>query len=136
MTLYFITANKNKLREVKEILGIDIKQLDINLPEIQELDSKKIIKEKIEEAIEHHKGKFIVEDTSLYFEGLNGLPGPLIKWFLSALGLEGLFNLCKASGDFKATASTMIGYYNGKEIQFVRGEIWIEIVPAGNKVTY
>ncbi|MCR4263329.1 MAG: DUF3048 domain-containing protein [Candidatus Roizmanbacteria bacterium] len=34
------------------------------------------------------------------------------------------------------TARTRFFDENGKEIQFVRGEIWIEIVPAGNNVTY
>ena len=34
------------------------------------------------------------------------------------------------------TARTRFFDENGKEIQFVRGEIWIEIVPSGNKVTY
>lgn len=34
------------------------------------------------------------------------------------------------------TARTRFFDSNGKEIEFVRGEIWIEIVPAGNDVTY
>ncbi|MBI4137025.1 DUF3048 domain-containing protein [Candidatus Roizmanbacteria bacterium] len=34
------------------------------------------------------------------------------------------------------TARTRFFDENGKEIEFVRGEIWIEIVPAGNDVTY
>lgn len=36
-----------------------------------------------------------MEDTSLYLEGLNGLPGPLIKWFLQKIGLEGIVQHCK-----------------------------------------
>ena len=62
MSLYFITGNKGKLAEVQSILG-PIEALDIDLPEIQELDAHKIIRAKIEEAQKHQKGEFIVEDT-------------------------------------------------------------------------
>ena len=78
MSLHFITGNKGKLLEVQSILG-DVTALDIDLAEIQSLDAHEIIKAKLDEARKHHNGQFIVEDTSLYFEALNGLPGPLIK---------------------------------------------------------
>ena len=60
--LYFITGNKNKVAEAKAILGT-VEQLDIDLPEIQELDARKIIKAKLLEALAHRSGEFIVEDT-------------------------------------------------------------------------
>ena len=41
MALYFITGNKNKLEEFKSVLP-DIEQLDMDLPEIQEIDAKKL----------------------------------------------------------------------------------------------
>jgi len=136
MDLYFLTGNKSKLKEAREILKIDVQQLDIDLPEIQEMDPQKIIGEKIKEAIKHHKGNFIVEDTSLYFEGLNGLPGPLIKWFLNALGLKGLYDMAKSSGNINAKASTMIGYYNGEKVQFIEGTTSGEIVPPTGKTNF
>lgn len=68
MSLYFITGNKGKLAEVQSILG-NIEGLDIDLPEIQELDAHAIIKAKLTEALKHQTGTFIVEDTSLYFSG-------------------------------------------------------------------
>jgi len=123
MSLYFITGNKNKLKEVKTVLP-NIKQLDIDLPEIQEIDAKIIIKEKLLEASNHVKGEFIVEDTSLYLDCLNGLPGPLIKWFMKTIGNEGLFNLVEKFGNNKAEAKTIIGYAkNHGEIYFFEGVI-------------
>lgn len=38
-------------------------------------------------------GAVMVEDTSLCFNALGGLPGPYIKWFLEKLGHEGLNNM-------------------------------------------
>ncbi|HXF43868.1 MAG TPA: non-canonical purine NTP pyrophosphatase [Candidatus Paceibacterota bacterium] len=73
MALFFITSNKNKFEEVKTILG-DVEQLDIDLPEVQDIDAKNIIRAKLLEAFNHKEGEFIVEDTSLYLDCLQGLP--------------------------------------------------------------
>lgn len=132
MQLYFITGNENKLKEIREMMGFELEQLDVDLPEIQEIDSKKIIEEKLKQAAKHYDGKFIVEDTSLHIDGLNGLPGPLIKWFLSSLGLEGIYNITKNSGNMRARAKTMIGYYDGENMHFVEGSTEGEIIkPRG-----
>ena len=86
MALYFVTGNKNKFLEAKSVIK-DLRQLDVELPEIQEINPKIIIKEKLLEALEHKDLELIVEDTSLYMDCLNGLPGPLIKWFMVKIGL-------------------------------------------------
>lgn len=132
MALYFLTGNSNKVKEAKEILG-DIEQLDIDLPEIQEIDSRLIIKAKLKEALNHHMGEFIVEDTSLYLNCMKGLPGPLIKWFMTTIGNSGLYKIAEAYGNFNAKAKTMIGYAkNEYDIQFFEGEISGKIIkPVG-----
>ncbi|MDD2753485.1 MAG: RdgB/HAM1 family non-canonical purine NTP pyrophosphatase [Candidatus Portnoybacteria bacterium] len=130
--IYFITGNKNKFEEVKSILP-DVEQLDIDLPEIQEIDAKEIIKTKLTEAFNHADGEFIVEDTSLYFDCLKGLPGPLIKWFLQTIGNDGLAEIAEKLGNNKAEAKTIIGYAkNREEIYFFEGAIKGRIVnPKG-----
>lgn len=133
MKLYFFTGNKNKFEEVKAVLS-DVEQLDIDLPEIQEIDAKEIIKTKLHEAFNHQEGEFLVEDTSLYLDCLNGLPGPLIKWFLKTVGNEGLFNIADKLGNLKAEAKTIVGFAkNNDEIYFFEGSIKGKIVsPKGN----
>ena len=133
MKLYFITGNKNKFEEIKSILP-EVEQLDIDLPEIQEIDAKEIIKAKLIEALKHKKGEFIVEDTSLYLDCLNGLPGPLIKWFMKTIGNQGIYNLTKKFGNSNAEAKTFIGYAKSKdEIYYFEGKIKGKIVePKGN----
>ncbi len=132
MTLYFITGNKGKLAEVQSILE-NVEALDIDLPEIQSLDAHEIIKAKLEEAQKHHDGEFIVEDTSLYFDGLKGLPGPLIKWFMKTVGNDGLYKMAESFGNFNAEAKTIIGYSDTqKNISFYEGSIKGTIVsPRG-----
>lgn len=126
--IYFITGNKHKFDEVRDILT-DIEQLDIELPEIQEVDAKVIIKAKLQEALKHQKGDFIVEDTSLYLDCLNGLPGPLIKWFLKSIGNKGLVELSERLGNSRAIVKTIIGYAkNHEEIHFFEGVVRGKIV--------
>ncbi|MFH1456108.1 MAG: non-canonical purine NTP pyrophosphatase [archaeon] len=128
--MYIITGNIGKYEEFKRFFP-NIKQIDYDLPEIQELDSKKIILIKLLKALKSHEGPFIVEDTSLYINDWNGLPGPLIKWFLKSLGLDGIAKLAKGK---EAVAETMIGYaVNKDEIYFFEGKLKGTIVePKGD----
>jgi len=133
MSLEFITGNANKFAEVKAIIP-EVSQIDIDLPEIQEIDAQEIIKFKLLEAFNHRESEFIVEDTSLYLDSMNGLPGPLIKWFLKTIGNEGLVEIANKFENTKASAKTMIGYAKSKEnIFFFEGEVKGTIVsPRGD----
>jgi non-canonical purine NTP pyrophosphatase (RdgB/HAM1 family) len=133
MQLYFITGNKSKFDEVQSIFG-NVEQLDIDLPEIQDIDAKNIIRAKLLEALQHKEGEFIVEDTSLYFDCLKGLPGPLIKWFLKTIGNEGLADIAAKLANYEAEAKTVIGYAkNHEQIYFFEGSIKGKVVrPKGS----
>ena len=130
--IIFITGNKGKLKEAQSIIpGIVGKAID--LPEIQEVDARKVIEAKLKEAYKRRGGEYIVEDTSLYFECLNGLPGPLIKWFLEKLGDKKLAELAKKLKNTRAEAKTIIGYIDKKgKAKFFKGTIKGRIVsPRG-----
>jgi len=137
MTIYFITGNKNKFDEAKSILkDVNLKQLNIDLPEIQEIDSRKIIEEKLKEALRRTKNKkeeFIVEDASLSLKCLNGLPGSLIKWFMHTIGNKGLYEISKKYKKYNAEAKDTIGYYKKGKIYFFEGKVKGKIVKARGK---
>ncbi len=121
MQVFFITGSDNKFREAKAIIP-QLMRLSIDLPEIQSLDSREIIKAKLETAFQHNDGPFVVEDTSLTFNCLGQLPGPLIKWFIESLGLEKLYGLAEKHNNFKAIARTLIGYAENRDkITFFEG---------------
>lgn len=78
--LTFVTGNAKKLEEIKAILGtnfpLDITSVKIDLPEWQgEIDEISI--KKCQEAAKHVQGPVVVEDTSLCFNALEGLPGEI-----------------------------------------------------------
>ena len=133
--LKFITSNKNKFREIKELLKpIKVQQLNIELDEIQEIDPKKIIEHKLKEAFKHHKGPFIIEDSSFALEAMGGkLPGPFVKYFSIYLGSKNLAKLAIASKKQKAVGSVIIAYAkNLKEFVFFSGKVKGKVVlPRG-----
>ena len=61
---------------------------NIDLPENQGT-IEDIVKAKCQLAAQHVKGPVIVEDTSLCFNALGGMPGPYVKWFVNAIGPSG-----------------------------------------------
>ena len=68
--LFFLTGNYNKFLEIKAFIPA-LKQLDIDLEEIQSLSANDIIQAKLNEASKYYQAEFIVEDTSLYLDCLN-----------------------------------------------------------------
>lgn len=132
MELEFITGNVNKFREIQTMIP-ELKQVKMDLLEIQSIDAHEIIREKLKEALNHHEGHFIIEDTSLYLDCMKGLPGPLIKWFLETIGSEGLWKIAKSFGNTKAEAKTIIGYAEGPgKVEFFEGVVKGSIVePKG-----
>ncbi len=135
--IHFITGNQNKLMELQAIFGDQIVMLDIDLPEIQEIDARKIIEHKLHEAFAHHAGPFIVEDTSLYIESMQGLPGPLIKWFMQTIGNEGLARIADSLGNTAAVAKTIIGYAKDEHtISYFEGSVSGRIVAPRGQTTF
>lgn len=90
--IHFITGNENKLKEFTQIFGdvnnYELLSKNVDLPEYQG-DPEEIAHEKCKRALDLVKEPVIIEDTSLCFNGLNGLPGPYIKWFVDKLKPEG-----------------------------------------------
>jgi len=136
--LTFITGNSGKLAEVQAFLPF-VQGKQIDLPEIQSVDTKEIVRAKLAAAVQMCDGPVIVDDTALFLEcmakrkegpqnaefilssasrvskGRAGLPGPLIKWFLKTVGNTGLADIACKLGKTKACAQTIIGYAQDKD---------------------
>ena len=112
----FVSGNKNKLKELNQIINthikdIEVKQLDIDLPELQGTPED-IVRGKLKLALEKSKnldGPVLVEDTSLCFNAYNGLPGAYIKYFLKAIKPEGLYKMSCFFDDHSAYTQSIYG---------------------------
>lgn len=131
--LSVLTSNPGKFEDIERFLTsptLKVEQVSVDLEEIQEVDALKIIHHKIEEAKCLGYTDFILEDTSLYFDGLNRLPGPLIKWFLEELKTTGLYTMASCMGTGAAMAETVLAYVAKDEApQIFVGSTGGRIVP-------
>lgn len=141
LPLCLITGNAHKLREAQALMP-EIMGWEIDLPEIQHSEPMPVIEAKLLAALSlaGERSRLLVEDTGLYLAALNGLPGPLIKWFIAPgkPGLNGLWQIATALGETRAEAITVIGHLEkqaaGLKIAYYTGQISGQIVaPRGEK---
>ncbi len=90
-----------------------------------------IVREKLKYALAREEGPLMIEDTSLCFNALHGLPGPYIKDFLEKLGHDGLNRMLSGFEDKSAYAQCIFGLGRaGAEPLVFAGRTPGEIVPA------
>ena len=132
MPIYFITGNSNKFSEAKKFIP-EIEQLNVDLDELQSLDTKKVLDHKVQEGFKHLPGNFFVEDTSLHMDALKGLPGPLVKWFLEPMGIEGLAEIAEKMGN-RANVKTIFAFAKApNQIEYFEGSArGIIVQPRGS----
>lgn len=130
MNITFITGNAAKAEQLGRHLAYPVSHQNLDLVEIQSLDLHEIIEHKTKEAYKQVGGIVLVEDTSLTFNALGRLPGPLIKWFLTELDNTGLCKLLDAYDDRSAVAEVCFGLYDGKELRMFEGAARGSIAPT------
>jgi non-canonical purine NTP pyrophosphatase (RdgB/HAM1 family) len=122
-SITFITGNEAKAKQLGYHLDYPVEHVKLDLPEMQSLDLREIIEHKAKAAYAEVQKTVLVEDTSLIFNALGRLPGPLIKWFLEELKLEGLCKILDGYGDRSARAEVLFGLYDGKDFEVFAGEM-------------
>ncbi|MBP6882462.1 MAG: non-canonical purine NTP pyrophosphatase [Candidatus Levybacteria bacterium] len=115
-SITFITGNQAKVEWLRRHITTPVDHQKLDIPEIQSLELKEVVKYKAEEAFRQLQLPLLVEDTSLRFTALGRLPGPLIKWFLDELGTEGLCKLLDSYDDRTAVAEVVYGLHTGQEV--------------------
>src|SRR4051812_45378209 len=95
----FITGNQNKADYLARLLGVELEHRKINLDEIQSADLNEIVSHKVKQAYAVAGCPVLVEDVSLGFSALGGLPGPFIKFFVEVE--DGLEKLCRMLDGFE-----------------------------------
>ncbi len=130
----FITGNQNKADYLARYLGYSVDHIKLDLDEIQSLDLKEIVEHKVRQAHEKINKPVIVEDVSLEFKALGGLPGPFIKFFIENTPLK---TICSMIDDKnrEATARCVFGFFDGKNLELFEGELSGEIAkePSGDR---
>ena len=140
--LLLITGNPGKAKEFKDLIKIDklkFTHKSLDLQEIQSMNLEEIGEFKISSALQQLGSHLdvdavMIDDTGLFCSGLNGLPGPFIKWFLDSIGAEGLFDLVgNNNAQTKAVCLLSLGLLkSGKIIHFMGETEGILVSPKGS----
>jgi non-canonical purine NTP pyrophosphatase (RdgB/HAM1 family) len=118
----FITGNQKKADYLANYLGHPVEHIKVDLDEIQSLDLNEIVRHKVRQAYAQVKKPVLVEDVALEFKALGRLPGPLVKWFIEELGLDGLCALVDGK-DRTAVARCVFGYFDGTEEKYFESSL-------------
>ncbi|CAN5612941.1 XTP/dITP diphosphatase [soil metagenome] len=133
----FVTGNLKKVFWLEKFLGRKVEHHALELEETQSLDLVKIVEHKAREAYKHLQKSVLIEDTSLAFAALGGLPGPFVKFFLESerVGNAGMCKILDNFDDRSAVASVTYGFYDGKTFQSFGAEVngMVSNVPRGGK---
>lgn len=135
-TLRFLSGNKEKIREVEEILGpkgVTVIPFHEDIHELQTEDSTALIRDKVLKAFKAVGRPVFVEHTGLYLDALNGLPGGLTRIFWDRLEGDNFAKLVQGLASDKVKAKTMIGYCDAKRVYYFEGEVsgTVPAAPAG-----
>ena len=118
MNIRFLTGNKHKIKEAKDILqkqNITVISFEDKIEELQTADTTKLVKDKVLKAFTKIGRPLFVEHTGLYLEYINDLPGGLTQIFWDSLKADKFSELFGNNSNTKAIAKTIIGYCDGKK---------------------
>src|SRR5579872_2429448 len=121
--LFFASSNVSKYREAQHILGFPLHIYSVDLPEIQELDIEKIVKQKVIDAYHQIKKPVIVDDVGVYISAWNGFPGPLLKFLIQSGGNTLALKMLGDEKNREAEFVSAVAYYDGKNIMTFIGKV-------------
>ncbi len=111
--IVFVTGNKGKFGEIKEILkvkDIEVIQNMDGYPELQENDLEPIAAYGAKWASEKLGIPVMVDDSGLFIKALNGFPGPYSAFAEEKLGNKKVLRLMEDEDDRTAIFKSVIGY--------------------------
>lgn len=108
--IVFVTGNQGKADKLARVLGVSIDHRKLDLTEIQSMNLREIAEYKARQAYEITQSPVIVDDVSLEFAAMGGLPGPFVKYFVEHAGLEGMIAMLAGFDDKSAVARAGICY--------------------------
>ncbi len=121
-----ITHNIHKYEEMKKIIP-ELEMIKMEYIEIQSDSLEEVVNFVVEHLSSRIEGNFIIDDSGLFIQSLNGFPGVYSAYVFKTLGNDGILKLMKGTENRRALFKTVIGIrFNGvnyKLIGICQGEI-------------
>ena len=122
--IYFLTSNSFKAEEFESAFkysGFDYEIVLENIQEIMHFELEVIVKDKLLKAYKAFGNPCVVEHGAIHIDALNGLPGGISKVVWDTIN-EKICSLIQPTESRNATAKTLVGYCDGKNLHFFPGE--------------
>jgi len=124
--IYFVTGNKGKFEEAKEILGrygIKIEMKHIPYPEVQAETLREVVDFGLKYLQDKLSKPFFVEDSGLFIEALKGFPGVYSAYVFKTIGNNGILKLMENVENRNAKFISVVGYFDGKNKRIFEGAV-------------
>ena len=123
MKLQVITSNQGKLREFQAALPqVEIIHNDADCDEIQADTLEEVVLSCIEQLRSKGLNNFILDDSGLFVDGLQGFPGVYSSYVLRTNGNAGLMQLLDGRTERQARFKSCIGALIDSEVIIAHGE--------------
>jgi XTP/dITP diphosphohydrolase len=122
----FVTSNDHKVMTAKAVcdeLGLTFERINMDLLEIQSDDAAAIARHKVEQAYEELKSPVAVTDDSWLIPGLNGFPGPYMKYINQWFRPQDFLNLTKDLEDRRIIMRQVIAYKDAQNEKVFAADI-------------
>jgi non-canonical purine NTP pyrophosphatase (RdgB/HAM1 family) len=125
----FVTHSRHKLAEAERYLGRKLKHFGLDLPELQSIDVEEVAVHKVKHANAALQRPVLVDDTGLYVDAWNGMPGALVKWFMQRVGDRGFCDMMMQFPIRSARAKTVLATCDDETINIYIGMVVGSIAP-------
>ena len=120
MKLSVITSNPGKVKEYQryfEGLGIEAVHARIPYDEVQSSELEEVVRKGMDELKKKGMDDFIIDDSGLFIDRLNGFPGVWSAYVQKTIGNDGILKLMEDAADRSAAFKCCIGCsIGGKDI--------------------
>ncbi len=116
--LYFATKNHTKFITAQRTLcamipHLELKQLALDLPELQISDQALISEQKARAAWQQVQAPVLADDGGIYFDAYQGFPGFMTKFVWKSLGVAGILKLLAHNN--RVTRKLFLTYCDGPD---------------------
>ena len=125
MKIFFVTHNKDKVKEAKAILepSIEVEQVNFDYLELRSDDPQEVSKLAAKQCAERFGKAVVVEDSGLFINAWDGFPGTCSAYIHKRIGLKGILKLMEGVKDRSCSYRSAVGYCKpGKEAVVFLGE--------------
>ena len=126
MNVKFVTTNEGKFQEVRKIgmkFGVNVTWTNYDYDEFQGNSLEEVALKSAKNLTGKIEPPFVIEDSGLFVDALNGFPGVYSSYVFKTIGNEGILKLMEGIEERSARFIAVVVFYDGSEFHVFKGEV-------------